>query len=182
MALLNRNQDEAKVPEEIQEYYQSEQRERTGVAWLLAIGTLLVTVVLAAGIFFSGRWAYRNILDNDGSKSPPTAQQQGQKDEVAQNSGGQSNGQTRQSQTPPPAAPSPTPTPPPPAATPAPPPSRNPQPTPTPAAQPVTGEVAAASTPLPSTGPSGLLGVFVSVTLAGYLVHRFGLSPRKLVK
>lgn len=64
MALFNRN-NRTSVPEEIQEYYETERRERKGVAWLLAIGTLIVTILLAVAIFFAGRWVYRQIAGND---------------------------------------------------------------------------------------------------------------------
>lgn len=63
---FRRKQNQASVPLEVQEYYQTERRERTGVAWLLAIGTLIVTVLLALVLFYGGRWAYRAITnDND---------------------------------------------------------------------------------------------------------------------
>jgi len=72
MAIFNRRNNQANVPAEIQEYYQAERRERAGVAWLLAIGTLVVTILLAVGIFFGGRWVYRSITDNN--KKPQTTQ------------------------------------------------------------------------------------------------------------
>lgn len=62
---FSRKQDEAVVPAEIREYYQTERRERTGIAWLLALGTLIITIGLAALLFFGGRWIYRTIADND---------------------------------------------------------------------------------------------------------------------
>jgi hypothetical protein len=49
------------VPSEVQEYYQAEQRERMGVAWLLAFATLVVTVLVVLGLFFSGRAIYRKF-------------------------------------------------------------------------------------------------------------------------
>ncbi len=66
MALFKRRkkqpeESEPQVPAEIQEYYQAERRERAGVAWLLALGTLLATVLLAVGLFFGGRWIYRKV-------------------------------------------------------------------------------------------------------------------------
>ena len=64
MALFGRK-DKTGIPAEIEEYYQTERRERAGVAWLLAFGTLVVTVVLATGIFFAGRWAYRTVFNGE---------------------------------------------------------------------------------------------------------------------
>lgn len=83
MALFKRNtKNKNEVPAEIQEYYQAEKRDRTGIAWLLAIGTLIVTILLAAGIFFAGRWAYRKITGNDTqSNSSETAQSENQQTE-----------------------------------------------------------------------------------------------------
>jgi hypothetical protein len=82
MAVFNRK-DKTEVPAEIQEYYQTEKRERAGVAWLLAFGTLVVTIVLAAGIFFAGRWAYRQIAgtDDNGSETTEVAQNDEQSQE-----------------------------------------------------------------------------------------------------
>lgn len=62
------------LPEEVQEYYQSTSRERTGVAWLLAAGTLVATIVLAVVLFFGGRTIYR--LFTDDKKPESTAQVQ----------------------------------------------------------------------------------------------------------
>ncbi len=53
--------DNTVLPQEVQDYYTAEKRERRGMAGLLAIGTLLATILLAVGLFFGGRWAYRSI-------------------------------------------------------------------------------------------------------------------------
>lgn len=74
---FNRNKNEdSTLPEEVQDYYQAEKRERAGVAGLLAVGTLLATVVLALGLFFGGRWLYRTVFDNN--DTPETAEQRGE--------------------------------------------------------------------------------------------------------
>lgn len=76
MTLFNRrNKNKSEVPAEVQEYYQAERRDRTGIAWLLAIGTLIVTILLATGIFFAGRWAYRKIAGNDGQNTASQSEQ-----------------------------------------------------------------------------------------------------------
>jgi flagellar motor protein MotB len=80
MALFNRK-NRTNVPEEIQEYYQTERRERAGIAWLLAFGTLVVTIVLAAGIFFAGRWAYRKIAGSDNGSTQVAQNEQKQQGE-----------------------------------------------------------------------------------------------------
>lgn len=66
MALGNRKQNDIDaIPQEVQEYYQSERRERSGVAWLLALGTLVITLLLAVGLFFGGRWLWQRIFDGE---------------------------------------------------------------------------------------------------------------------
>jgi cytoskeletal protein RodZ len=73
MALFDRfrrNKSNDQLPEEVRDYYQSEQRDRTGRAWLLAIVTLVVTFLLAAALFFGGRWVYRAAFGDD--KKPAT--------------------------------------------------------------------------------------------------------------
>lgn len=95
MALLNRGKkNKAAVPAEIQEYYETGKRDRTGIAWLLAFGTLVLTIVLAAGIFFAGRWAYRKIAGND-NKTSQVAQNdtQSQDEQTANTPGSSSNEQ-----------------------------------------------------------------------------------------
>lgn len=75
MALLRRNKaDVTAVPKEVQDYYQSERRDRKGVAWVLAILTLIATLALAAGIFFAGRWAYRAITGSGDTQQTTPAE------------------------------------------------------------------------------------------------------------
>jgi hypothetical protein len=72
MKLFRRNkQSTDTVPTEIQHYYQPEQRERAGVAWLLAAGVFILTLVLASGLFFGGKWAYHKLANKD-TKKPAT--------------------------------------------------------------------------------------------------------------
>ncbi len=84
---FKRKSKEPTVPTEVQDYYQSERRERIGIAWLLALATLVTTVVLAVGLFFGGRWVYRKVAQksnkpttvatqNNQSKHGSTAQNQ----------------------------------------------------------------------------------------------------------
>jgi hypothetical protein len=69
---LRKNTDDVTLPREVQAYYEAEKRDRRGVAGLLAVGTLVVTILLAAGLFFGGRWAYQKIR-NDDKKKPTVA-------------------------------------------------------------------------------------------------------------
>lgn len=50
------------VPAEIQEYYNAEQRERVGLAWLIAIISLVISLAVIFGIFFGGRYIYRKYI------------------------------------------------------------------------------------------------------------------------
>ena len=76
MALFSRRQKKKEdiLPKEVREYYESERRERTGIAWLLAIGTLVVTFLIAAGLFFGGRWVYRAAFNHNDNKTAQTDQ------------------------------------------------------------------------------------------------------------
>lgn len=69
---FKRNQSESTLPVEIEEYYQSERRERTGVAWLLAGGTLILTLVLAFGLYFGGKWVYQKVANRDQNETAET--------------------------------------------------------------------------------------------------------------
>ncbi len=63
------------VPAEVQDYYEAGRRERRGVAWLLGLITLVVTVLLALLLFFGGRWIYRKATNKDKSTSGQTTNQ-----------------------------------------------------------------------------------------------------------
>ncbi|HSX23733.1 MAG TPA: hypothetical protein VLE74_01405 [Candidatus Saccharimonadales bacterium] len=154
---FNRNKDQsAEVPQEVQDYYQSENRERSWVAWLLATGTLLVTVVVVLGLFYGGRWGYRK-LKHQPAKTPTVAVQ---KPATAS-----------QPQTPP-ASPS----------TPQAAPSAIPGPNVTPqtsststsktASTPATtATVQPANSNLPNTGPGNIVAIFAVTALIGAVFH-----------
>lgn len=170
MALFGRrNKDgtqptEVQVPAEIQEYYQAERRERAGVAWLLALATLAVTLLVAVGLFFGGRWVYRKATHKNvattktsqpattesapaNSSSPSSTSDQSSSTSTSSNSSSttptsptSSNSSSSTSSTT----------------------------TSTPSASQST---AASNTSLPNTGPGDILKVFVIVTLVGALAH-----------
>lgn len=56
-----KKQTTTNLPPEVQQYYQSENRGRMGMAWLIAFLSLLVSVAIVVGLFFGGRWVYRQI-------------------------------------------------------------------------------------------------------------------------
>jgi len=149
------------VPEEIREYYESDKKESTGIAWLLALGTLIVTIVLAMMLFFAGRWLYRTV-SNRGNNTGQTTEQAAQdvKDESSTttpntNEAPKTNDNSAtNTATPSPQATSTTPTP------------------STTSASTTAMATAGKTKPLPNTGPGNVLEVFVAVSLLGFLVHR----------
>ncbi len=70
MQLRNRKRvDTNTVPAEIQEYYNAEQRERVGLAWIIAIISLIVSLAVIFGIFFGGRYIYRTYIHKNKTNS-----------------------------------------------------------------------------------------------------------------
>ena len=68
MALFkNKETDETGMAAEVHQIYQSEHRERVGVAWLLAFVTLVLTVGIALGGFTGGRAIYRKVTKKNKS-------------------------------------------------------------------------------------------------------------------
>lgn len=53
------------LPPEVKKYYSTENRDRASLAWLVGVASLLVTVGLVLGVFFGGRWAYRQLKGTD---------------------------------------------------------------------------------------------------------------------
>lgn len=68
------NQQPPKVPKEVVDYYQAEQRDRRGVTWLLGFATLILTILLAFGLFYGGRWLYRTVTDDNTNETATTQQ------------------------------------------------------------------------------------------------------------
>lgn len=158
---FRRNKDVSAVPAEIQDYYQSERRDRTGIAWLLALGTLIVTIGLATLLFFGGRWAYRAIVNNDDTSevaqtdeesenSDNSDSTEGSSDEAAAPSTGTSSTSTSTPNTP--------------STTPA---------TPNTPATPARPSVSVAgdSTDLPNTGPGDIVAIVAATTAIGTAAH-----------
>lgn len=152
------------LPTEIKEYYQTERRERVGVAWLLALGTLLLTLILATGLFFGGRWVYRKIAGTD--KKPDIAQTTPKEEEKKVESPGETQGTSSESQGATGTSSTSTSTP---SSTPTPAPATPPGPTPSPAV----------STALPNTGPSEVIGIALATTVAATAAHSMVWTRRK---
>lgn len=158
MALFNRRSKGGNnLPTEVQEYYQAEHRDRTGVAWLLALGTLIVTILLALGLFFGGRWVYRQVANNDEAETTTRNGQETQSPQASKDQTAQPDTKTPQPSTPP--------------AQPAPTPSTNTPSTARPNTQPNTGD----STSLPSTGPAEIVQAFLITTVVATILYQIRL-------
>lgn len=72
---FHRNQPSEDLPEDIQEFYDAEQKKRSGMAWLLALATLVVTILLAIALFYGGRWIYQRIAGDDNVDQPVVTEQ-----------------------------------------------------------------------------------------------------------
>lgn len=95
---FRRNKQESVLPEEVKEYYQSERRQKRGVAVGLALVALVATVAVAAALFFGGRFAYNQIWGNDDKQDSGTSQNEGQDWSGGQNEQGESGGTQQQPQ------------------------------------------------------------------------------------
>lgn len=73
MALFGRKKQSSVLPDEVSWYYESQRRERIGVAILLGIVALVVTLLIGAALFFGGRYVYRQFFADD--KTAPTVTQ-----------------------------------------------------------------------------------------------------------
>ena len=73
MKLFGRKkQADSTLPPEIQAYAKGQHRERVGMAWLVGLISLIVTVLVVFGGFFGGRWVYRKLVHKN-TKATPTA-------------------------------------------------------------------------------------------------------------
>jgi cytoskeletal protein RodZ len=62
------------IPQEVQNYYDAENRDHAGKAWLLAILTFVGAALIVLALFFTGRWAYHTIRDHTKKKNPVATQ------------------------------------------------------------------------------------------------------------
>lgn len=58
---IEKTQLPGKMPKEVEEYYKERQRSQKIIPFLLMLATVVVTLVLSLGIFYGGKWAYRQI-------------------------------------------------------------------------------------------------------------------------
>jgi hypothetical protein len=149
------------MPPELQEYYAAEGRHGNWMAWVLGLVTLMVTVAVALGLFYGGRWAYRKVR-NDDKKQVATKQNEASKqsvdkddskDEASSDDSATSSTDNKSTSTTTPQTSSTS--------------TSTPSSTPTPTTTATKG-----SSNIPNTGPEGTITVFVAVTLLAYVLHR----------
>lgn len=184
MALFRRNKSASSpaVPEEVNDYYQAEKRDRTWMAWLLALLSLAVTTLIIMGLFFGGRWVYRKIrptnqpaapiAGNQTNESPASApegdtntpagntessQQEKEKEEQRKKEEEEKRKEQERARVNAPTNPAPAPT------------AQNPGA----ASGPATTATPNDNSNLPGTGPADVIAIFVLTTAAGALVHRY---------
>jgi len=73
MALFRRKQNATTALPEIEKYYEAERRDRSGLAWLLAIASIIAVAIVIIGVFFGGRWLYHKAVHKT-PKAPIAAQ------------------------------------------------------------------------------------------------------------
>ena len=71
MALFKKKTVTTNIPE-LQEYYAAQKNDSAAKAWMLAIVTLLVTVAVLVGLFFAGRWTYRQLTKKKATTTTQT--------------------------------------------------------------------------------------------------------------
>ncbi len=182
MALFNRNKTKPVVLPELEKYYDAERRERSGLAWILALVSIAGVALVLIGMFFGGRWLYRNLTVDKANK-PAIVQKDtnsDSNDKAKTNTEPKSNTQINTPATPAPVAVKPsTPAP----ATPAPskPTPSSPSPTVTkPVTTPTATTVSPTTTKLSNTGPTSTVVYFVLTTITGTLLYQF--IVRRLVR
>lgn len=77
MALFRRKRQDPSVLPEIDEYYEGERRDRAGVAWLLAIISVVIVAIFIIILFFATRWAFRQISGKNDTNEVSIGNQSG---------------------------------------------------------------------------------------------------------
>ena len=69
--LFDRNKNNKTTIAELEEYYanQNQKKSSTIKTWLMAILSILITVLVIVLLFLAGRWLYQAVTDNDSDNS-----------------------------------------------------------------------------------------------------------------
>ena len=89
MAIFRRRKNQ--TISELEDYY-ANRNNRTGMAWLMAFISLLITVAVSAAIFFGGRWVYRSLTADDNTEVIVATNEKSEQSEPANNSQNDVNG------------------------------------------------------------------------------------------
>ncbi|MDQ3094239.1 MAG: hypothetical protein M3Q70_03645 [bacterium] len=176
MALFGRRTTTTDIPE-LQEYYAAKRANNSAGAWVLALISLIITVLLILGLFFGGRWLWRKVRGGEDRVVTTTQEASDQIEEGIESDTGVDTDNVAPDSTDNAAD------------------TNSTNNTTTPATngtstQPQTGQTgstgASTTTPntdeeiaaarasgnLPNSGPGDVVGIFVATTAAGYVVHR----------
>mgnify|MGYP001282498337 CR=1 FL=1 len=74
MARWFKKKEQSTLPQEVQDYYTSTQRQRMGMAWLVALTTFVITLSVALALFFVGRAIFYSLTRDDGEPVQITEQ------------------------------------------------------------------------------------------------------------
>ncbi len=67
-----KNVSNSVIPQEIQDYSQTEHREKMGIAVLVGFISLILTLIVLFGMFVGGRWMYRKLAGTDTKSNSTT--------------------------------------------------------------------------------------------------------------
>lgn len=191
MAWFRRNKTQVNTIPELQEYYNAEKRERSGLSWLLALVSVACAGLLLIGLIFGGKWLYRKLAHNMDKNKTTTAQNQTKNQSSSQPAAPSATDTTPSdtssssvAQTTPAASTQTSTTP----ATSATPPSTSTTPstsgtssTASSATTPAASGATATSSPLPHTGPANIIATFFITVVAATATH-YAIFKRKFLK
>lgn len=74
MAFWKNTHTNQRVYPQSDQYYTTNNNKKTVLAWVAAFGSLVVIVGLFLGLFFGGRWAYRQLKDDTTNTTVATSE------------------------------------------------------------------------------------------------------------
>ena len=69
MALFRRKDEVVEEVPELERYY-AERQTSSAWSWLMALVTMILTILIIIGLFFAGRWVYRELIADEKSAQP----------------------------------------------------------------------------------------------------------------
>src|SRR6478735_9277899 len=77
MALIKFKSKDTNTLPEVEQYYTAERRDRAGLAWILALVSILIVALLIVALFFGGRLLYRTVTDKNDQPQQVTTSDNG---------------------------------------------------------------------------------------------------------